>query len=172
MGKPRGRPFEPGNNFGRGRPKGSGNRKPANHLVDDYSEHLLRKCVALAMEGNMQAMRMCIDLINPARRAACVKVNLPQIETVQDVNQAAEKVTRAIRRGDLSPSEGQTLINVLEGRSRLIEKLELEGRIATLENTLGGNRSRDPDRSAPQNTRTGVENEPREGGHGRDRPHE
>ncbi len=118
MNPPRGRPFAPGNTLGRGRPKGSRNRAkaPGQILLDEYSEHVVRKCIALAMQGDRSAMRICMERISPARRGALIQMNLPSIRTAEDVDKAAEKVTQAIRRGDLTPIEGGTMMAVSSNR--------------------------------------------------------
>src|ERR1019366_3561651 len=85
--KVRGRPFLPGNTLGKGRPKGSRNKaKPGQTLMKEYAEHLERKCIALAMQGNQSAMRICMERISPARRGAIVTMNLPPIKTAGDVD--------------------------------------------------------------------------------------
>jgi len=96
--KPRGRPFQPGNTFGRGRPKGSRNRDtaPAKTLLEEYTPHLTRKLIALALEGNAQALRICMERIMPAPRDACVPIKLPKIKSAEDIASAAEKVMRSI----------------------------------------------------------------------------
>jgi hypothetical protein len=134
MDKPRGRPFPPGNVFGRGRPKGSRNREksPIQHLLDEFAPHIMRKCMAQAMEGSASAMRLCVERIFPSRRGALIQLNLPPIRTVEDVGRAAEKVTQAIRRGKLTPAEGNEMMNHLEGRSRIIEGAKFETQLADL----------------------------------------
>jgi hypothetical protein len=133
----RGRPFAPGNTLGRGRPKGSRNKaKSGPTLMDEYAPHLVRKCIALAMQGNESAMRMCMERISPARRGAIVTMNLPPIKTAGDVDKAAENVTQAIRRGNLTPAEGGIMMNILESRSRVIERVQLESRLEKLEEAL------------------------------------
>src|SRR5579859_5067514 len=114
MNKVRGRPFAPGNKLGRGRPKGSRNKaKPGQALLDEYAEHLVRKCIAEAMQGDRSAMRICMERISPARRGTAITMNLPPIKTAADVDKAAERVTQAIRRGDITPAEGDTMMNIL-----------------------------------------------------------
>jgi len=134
MDKPRGRPFPPGNTLGRGRPKGSRNREksPSQHLLDEFAPHIMRKCMAQAMEGNASAMRLCVERTFPSRRGALVQMNLPPIRTAEDVDRAAEKVTQAIRRGKLTPAEGNTMMNLLESRSRFIEGVKFESQLADL----------------------------------------
>lgn len=131
MNKPRGRPFEPGNSFGKGRPKGSRNKNqaPGQHILDQYGEHVLHKCVALALQGHAVALRLCMERISPARREAYIRLNLPAIESAQDVNCAADQVTQAIRRGQMTPSQGATMMHLLERRSRVIERADFESRL-------------------------------------------
>ena len=132
--KVRGRPFEPGNKLGRGRPKGSPNKKkPGQDLLDEYAPHLVRKCIAEAMQGDRSALRLCMERISPARRGACIRMNLPPIKTAEDVNKAAEKVTQAIRRREITPAEGDTMMNILESRSRVIERVQWESRLEAME---------------------------------------
>jgi hypothetical protein len=144
VNKVRGRPFAPGNKLGQGRPKGTRNKpKPLfQRLLEEYSEHLVRKLIALAMQGNQSAMRMCMDRISPARRSACITMSLPAIRTARDVDKAAEKVTQAIRRGELTPADGGIMMNILEGRSRVIERGQLETRLEKLEENLAATKKR------------------------------
>jgi hypothetical protein len=138
VNKPRGRPFEPGNRFGRGRPKGSRNRDtaPAKKLLEEYASHLTRKLIAQALEGNVQALRICMDRLMPAPRDASVPINLSKIKSAEDVANAAEKVMRGLGKGDLSPSECERLMNVLESQSRVIESAGTEQRVQKLEDYL------------------------------------
>jgi hypothetical protein len=50
---PRGRPFQSGNNLGRGRPKGSRNRKSllAEELLDSHAEAVVSQTLALPRKG-------------------------------------------------------------------------------------------------------------------------
>jgi hypothetical protein len=145
MNKPRGRPFLPGNKLGRGRPKGNRNRakSPGQGLMDEYTPHLVRKCIATALEGNQGALRMCMERVSPVRRGASITLNLPPIKTAGDVHKAAEKITQAIRRGDITPTEGAILMSTLESRSRIMERVPLEPQITA--NTPG---SRDAELAA------------------------
>jgi hypothetical protein len=63
-------------------------------------------------------------------------MSLPPIRTAGDVDKAAENVTQAIRRGNLTPAEGGIMMNILESRSRVIERVQLESRLEKLEAAL------------------------------------
>jgi hypothetical protein len=139
MNEPRGRPFAPGNTLGRGRPKGSRNKASSDgqDLLDKYAVHLVGKCIERALKNDDRiAMRICMDRILPARREASIRVSLPRIKTAQDLEKAAEKVTQAIGRGRIAPAEGETMMNVFEIQSRIIEKSQYERRLEKLEESM------------------------------------
>jgi hypothetical protein len=81
-------------------------------------------------------MRLCFERFMPAPRDAVVPIHLPKIKSTRDVASAAEKVTRGMGRGVLSPSEGEKMMNVLESHSRVIESSETEKRVEKLEEHL------------------------------------
>ena len=135
MNRPRGRPFEPGNTAGRGRPKGSRNKtkSPEQQLLDQYAESIMRKCIAMALQGDHSAQKLCMERISPARRDASVRTSLPKVEKAQDVGRAADKVLQDIQRGKMTPAEGETMMRILEIRSRIIERCDTEKLVQDLE---------------------------------------
>ena len=138
MNKVRGRPFEPGNTQGRGRPKGSRNKakSPGQDLLDEYAPHLIRKCIAQAMQGEPSAMRICMARISPARFDAFIGIRLPRVKAAGDLDKAAEKVMQAVGRGNITPTEGGKMMNILASRSKIIETVMLDGRIARIEERM------------------------------------
>ena len=138
MNRVRGRPFEPGNKLGRGRPKGSRNKSkfPGQGLFDEYAEHLIRKTISLGLAGEKTALRLCFEQISPARRDAVIQMNLPAIRKVEDLDKAAEKVTQGMRRGKITPVEAGRVMNILEGRLKIFETVELAGRIEKVEEKM------------------------------------
>jgi hypothetical protein len=134
--KSRGRPFEKGNKLGCGRPKGSRNKKsdPGKELLKEYEPHLTRKLIALGLEGDPRALKICMDRLVPAPRDASVHIALPKVmKSNGDLVNAAEKITRGVGKGILSPSDGEKIMNVIEGQSRVIENADLEKRVEQLE---------------------------------------
>lgn len=63
-------------------------------------------------------------------------MNLPTIKNAEGLNKAAEKVTQAIRRGEITPAEGDTMMNILESRSRVIARVQWENRLEAMEARL------------------------------------
>ena len=135
MAQERGRPFEPGNKIGRGRPKGSRNknRLMLEGLLMERAVALINKCMVMAMQGDSQAMRMWMDRVFPVRREGYVQLNLPSTKLIADVNEAGRRVVQAIASGKITPFEGEKMSSVLEDRRRVLETEDLLARVKRLE---------------------------------------
>jgi Family of unknown function (DUF5681) len=134
--KPPGRPFEPGQSGNpNGRPKGSRNKATvlAEQLLDGEAEGLLHKLIEKALAGDSAALRLCLDRLLPPRRDRLVTFTLPKIETAKDACAAAAAVLAACANGELSTAQAAEFIGLIETHARMLEKAELETRLAALE---------------------------------------
>lgn len=128
--------FQPGQSGNpNGRPYGSRNKATLaiERLLDGEAEVLTRKAVELALEGDMQALRLCLERICPPRKSRPIEIELPKVETVEDIAKAHASVIAAMGDGAISPEEASTIAGVLEARRRAIETVELEQRMTALE---------------------------------------
>lgn len=128
---PRGR-FAPGNP---GRPHGTRTRatRAAEALLEGEAEGLTRKAIELALDGDVQALRLCLDRIAPATKSRRVEFDLPEIVTATDVLRGLGAVLSAVASGDLTPDEGEILSKLLELKRRALETVGLESRVTALE---------------------------------------
>ena len=135
MDKPRGRPFEAGNQFGQGRPKGSRNRpKPGEDLLGRLAPHLMGGCIRRALkEGDGTAWRVCVERVSPKRRGAPLSFKLPTIRSVHDAERVVTSVTQALRRGQCTPAEATEVMKFLQAYARLLQDLQMESRLCKLE---------------------------------------
>jgi hypothetical protein len=123
----RGRPFEPGNKFGRGRPPGSRNKTTLmQQKIEEHGEALIAKCVMEALKGNIAAMRLCMDRLVSPRRERTVRFKIPLIQTLAEVSVAMEAVLAEVARGKLTPSEGQAVSAMLDCRRRMMETEQMK----------------------------------------------
>jgi hypothetical protein len=115
MSATRGRPFEPGNTFGPGRPKGSRNRTAAlaQQLLEEYAGGIMKKCIHDAMEGDPVCMRLCVDRILSPLRDSLVSIKLPKVEDAKQLPKVVSEICRLTGRGELTPQEAQSLASVL-----------------------------------------------------------
>jgi hypothetical protein len=131
----KGRPFQPGNKFGRGRPRGSRNQASlaAQALMDSHSEPLIRKCLVMALQGDAAAMRLCMERVLSPRREQPVRMKTPRIKTAAELSQALEEVLKSVACGRLTPGEAQVIASILESRRQVIATEEFEQRLRLLE---------------------------------------
>jgi hypothetical protein len=130
--KTRGRPFEKGNS---GRPKGSRNRTTLalEAILDGEAEALTRKAIELALNGDLQALRICLDRLLPPRRERPVRFTLPPINAGADASKATAALISAVAQGELSPGEAASLVQMVEAHTRVLLISDFEQRLVKLE---------------------------------------
>lgn len=111
----RGRPFQRGNKYGRGRPPGSRNKtaRVLQDKLDSHGENLINRCVYMAHRGDPTALRLCMERLMPVRRQRTVQFKVPPVKTLADVDAASESVVSDVARGQLTPAEGQAISGVV-----------------------------------------------------------
>ncbi len=107
-----------------GRPRGSRNRATlaAAELLDGEGEALTRKAVELALDGDVGALRLCLERILPRRQDAPVvlAVDVEEIRTPADAAAVAAAALEAVAAGELTPREGLAVVRVAEGCRRTL----------------------------------------------------
>jgi hypothetical protein len=102
-------------------------------LLEGEHEALGRKAIEKALEGDMVALRLCLERLAPARKDAPVSFALPPIETVADAKAASAAILAAVSAGDLTPSEGSAVMGLLVSHKLIVEATDFEARLAALE---------------------------------------
>jgi Family of unknown function (DUF5681) len=124
-----------------GRPKGARNRTTmaVERLLEGEAEAIARKAVELAKNGDTVALRLVLERVAPLRRGKPVRFDLPTIETARDVSTALGGILAAAAQGELTADEAATIAGILEIQRKAIETLEIEARLAALEQASLGN---------------------------------
>lgn len=128
----RGRPFEPGNP---GRPRGARHKTTmlAEKLMADDVEGVTKAVIDAARTGDMAAARIILDRLVPVRKGRPVEIDLPEVRTAGDVLAAMGAVLDHVADGEITPDEGATVAGILEMKRRTLELVEIERRLAALE---------------------------------------
>ncbi|HZU27220.1 MAG TPA: hypothetical protein VFA04_16955 [Bryobacteraceae bacterium] len=131
----RGRPFQPGNNAGRGRPKGSRNRSrlPFQEQLDEKAEAIIGQCIDMALKGDIGAIRLCVERILPPRRDALVEFELPEIKELADVDAAINAVFQTLSAGEITPTDAAVIQDMLRKQREAMEIAPLEDRLRKVE---------------------------------------
>ncbi len=130
--KTRGRPFAKGNP---GRPRGTRNKATlaAEAILDGEAEALSRKAVQRALEGDIQALKLCLDRLLPPRRERPVHFKVPPMKSAADASKATATLVEAVSRGELSPGEAGALVHIVEAYANVLVACDFEQRLTKLE---------------------------------------
>jgi len=127
--------FAPGNP---GRPKGARHKatEAVEHLMQGQMERITAAVIEAAAGGDMQAARLVLDRICPARREPAVSVEIPTIESAADLPMAIAAILQAVGAGDLTPSEAAKITQTIEAAAGALELHDLDRRIAAIEDNI------------------------------------
>ena len=131
-------PFEKGERGNpAGRPRGSRNRATLlmERLLADDAEAIGRKAIEMAKQGDMAAIRLCMDRLAPARKGEPVAFELPPLDKPADSVAAAAEIVAGVAAGELTPSEGADLAKVVDVYVRAIATNAFDERLTKLEAT-------------------------------------
>jgi hypothetical protein len=135
-GKQRGVPFQKGQSGNpSGKPKGVRDKITVltEKLMQDDAEGVVQAVVAAAKSGDMTAARLILERISPVRKGRPVLLNLPAVQTAEDIAAAMAALMMAMASGDVTPDEAATAASVFEMRRKSLEAEEFELRLRTLE---------------------------------------
>jgi hypothetical protein len=135
---PRGRPFAPGNQFGRGRPKGSPNKQtqPAQKLFEKHAAAIVALAINRSRE-DPQMLRMLAGRIVPRQRDLPVNLGRLPTNTLEDLDRASATTLKKATSGKISVSEAREVFTMIEIRRSALLAQGLEKRLSALENALG-----------------------------------
>lgn len=142
--KQRGRPFQPGRSGNpSGKPRGARHKitLAAEALLDGEAEALTRRAIELALGGDTTALRLCLDRIIPPRRDRPVRLGMPPLVSAADAAIALSSIASAVTEGDVTPTEGAVISELVSVFVKAIEVADLEKRLVALEERLTNPRS-------------------------------
>lgn len=106
------KPGESGNPLGR--PKGSRNiQTQLIKLLEPHAEQLINKMVEKALEGDPNALRLCIERLLPKARHKAIETDLPSLEENNYI-ETIESILQEMLLGSISPDEGKKIIDLIE----------------------------------------------------------
>src|SRR5712671_942085 len=103
-----------------GRVRGSRNKRTvlAEHLLEGDTEAIVRTMIERAKEGDMAAVRLCVDRICPRLTDRPAGFELPPLVRPADGPPAIAAIAQALADGDLSAAEAADLGRFVESFAR------------------------------------------------------
>jgi hypothetical protein len=128
--------FQPGQSGNpAGRPKGARSKamQALDAILDGEAEAITRKVIELALDGDTQAIRMCMDRLAPPRKERPITFALPPIKTAADLSLATDAVLQAVADGEITPGEAADLSKLVATHIQAIQATDLNERLLRIE---------------------------------------
>lgn len=125
--------FKPGKSGNpKGRPKGRPDRRTRwREALEERGTELVAKAVELALEGDAQALKLCLDRAIPAYRPAAEPVRFEMAG--ETLTEQAQSILAAVADGQLDPITGRALIDAIGSLVKVAEVEEIRHRLDALE---------------------------------------
>ena len=123
-----------------GRPSGSRNKATiiALSLMEGAAEEITQAVIDAARGGDLSAARLVLERLAPPMRERPISIDLPDTSSAEGINQAQQAIIEAVGMGELLLGEGSALAGLVEARRKALETIELEQRVAALEERHNG----------------------------------
>ena len=105
----------------------------AGELLEGEGDAITRKAIELALRGDPNALRLCLERIYPTRKERLIDLPLPDVQTAQDARAALSLILNAVGKGQITPGEGETLTVIVESQNQAIQAKDWENRLIELE---------------------------------------
>jgi hypothetical protein len=118
-----------------GRPRGARSRSAilTETLMSGDIEAITKAAVDLAKDGDIGAIRLCLDRLCPRPKDRPVPFKMPRLTSAADAADAMGKITRAVAAGELTPGEAEALTKVVHAFTQTLIASDFEARLAAME---------------------------------------
>jgi hypothetical protein len=118
-----------------GRPPGARNKATilAEAMFQGEAEAIIRMAIGKAKDGDITAIRLCLDRVLPRQRERATAFDLPPIDSAADALAALTTILAGVRAGDLTAAEGSGLSKLVDHYMRALEAKDFEERLRLLE---------------------------------------
>jgi Family of unknown function (DUF5681) len=129
-------PFQPGQSGNpAGRPPGSRNKATirVQNVLEEDAEKIATQASSLAQQGNVAAVRICMNRLAPVRKNDPIAYELPPVQSGEEAVAAMAMIVRGVADGDLTPAEAAQMAKVINVYLRALATYGFEKRLAKLE---------------------------------------
>lgn len=103
--------------------------------LESHSDEIINKVVEIALRGNLNAIKLCLERICPPLKQAEVSFEFGNIGG-KSLTEKGEVIINSLAEGNITAHEARNAISILLTQGRLKEIDELENRLSSLEEAL------------------------------------
>lgn len=97
-----------------GRPQGAiSKRTQIAKLLEPHSEQLIAKVLELALAGDINALRLCMERLVPKPQREPLGIQLPKVIDDSNIDEIKNNILNAVFDGVISVDHGEKLINLV-----------------------------------------------------------
>lgn len=106
-------------------------------LLEPYTEKLIDKTVQLALDGDVNALRLCLERLIPKATSQSIQFDIDvDIKNTDNLSVIGRKIVKAVGKGELTLDEGQKLFGLLDKQRNLIEFTDLIKKVEQIEEAM------------------------------------
>lgn len=122
----------------KGRPSGIGDKRTKlRELLEPHAADLINKCVELALDGDPQALRLCIERLIPRIKEEPINITLPQEKiTFNSLPGISEHIFRQLENASAAPDQVKTLFDIIKIYRENMDLNELFEKLQTLRHEI------------------------------------
>lgn len=111
----------------KGRPKGALSRRvQLAKLLEPHAEELVAKMIELALSGDVNALRLCVERLIPKIKQGPIGIDLPSDLNESSLQELKEEVIFAVLEGRISADDAEKLNKLIsEERGKIASLLNL-----------------------------------------------
>ncbi len=102
-------------------------------MFEGEAEDIIRMAIVKAKEGDLAAVRLCLDRIAPRPKDRVVPFELPPLRSAQSALDATAEIAAAVARGDMSPAQAEDVSRLVDRYLTTLEAVVFERRVSRLE---------------------------------------
>jgi len=100
-----------------GRPKGAvSKRVQLAKLLEPHAASLVDKAIELALGGDTNALRLCVERLIPKIKQEPMVVELPETFTKENIEPLKKEILRAVFSGQINVTEAEAFIRLIDSR--------------------------------------------------------
>ena len=106
-------------------------RTQLSKLLEPHAEKLINKTVELALKGDVNALRLCIERLIPKTTSQPIQFdfNAIDLENINNLSMLGKTIISSVAAGFILPEEGQKLMAIVDSQRKLIEHVDMNRKL-------------------------------------------